>query len=598
VARSLEDLLDSISAGSRGIPTAEAVDAPSPPPLSWSERTLAALTLEEKAGQLIMPWVLGDFAPEGSESHERIFGMIEDQKVGGIIMSVGTPFEVAAKLNDLQGHAELPLLVAADLETGAGFRMRGAIHMPGSIDLGGATDFPSLMAVGATGREELAYEMGRITAIEARALGIHIPFAPVLDVNNNPDNPIINVRSFGEDPGRVARMGVSFVRGVQENGSIATGKHFPGHGDTETDSHVALPVIRHDRARMDSVELYPFREAINAGMGAIMTAHISVPSLNGGVREPSTLSPFVLTNVLRGELGFQGIVFTDAMDMSAISRQHDSGDAAVRALEAGADVILMPASVRGAIEGIVKAVEEGRLSEERLDRSVMRVLATKEDLGLDEERFVSLDRIPSSVGIPEHLAVAERIAQESITLLQNKRGLLPLAGTRSARVMSVSYRRQSDVLAGRYFNRVLRETYPRLVTAELDSDSDGRIYDALKQRARNQALVVVGTYVTSVNVSGSFTLPRELVDFIEHLERIRVPHVVVAFGNPYLISDFPEVQSYLLAWSGSQASQEAAAKAMLGHAAIQGRIPTRIPPLFEIGDGLQIPSKVRVAGEH
>jgi beta-N-acetylhexosaminidase len=616
-ARSLEDVLDSLSAGVQDPPSESALGVPSTPPPSWTEQTLAELSLEEKAGQLIMPWVLGDFAPEGSESHERIFGMIEDQKVGGIIMSVGTPFEVAAKLNDLQGHAELPLLVAADLETGAGFRMRGAIHMPGSIDLGGATDFPSLMAVGATGREELAYEMGRITAVEARALGIHIPFAPVLDVNvearalgihlpfapvldvnNNPDNPIINVRSFGEDPNNVARMGVAFVRGVQENGSIATGKHFPGHGDTETDSHVALPVIRHDRARMDSVELQPFREAIDAGMGAIMTAHISVPSLNGGVREPSTLSPFVLTNVLRGELGFDGIVFTDAMDMSAISRQHTSGEAAVRALEAGADVILMPASVGRAIEGIVEAVEQGRISEERLDRSVRRVLETKEDLGLHEERMVSLDRIPSSVGIPDHLGVAERIAQESITLLQNKRGLLPLAGTRSARVMSVSYRRRSDVLAGRFFNGTLRETYPRLVTAELDSDTDGRIYDALKQRAGSQALVVVGTYVTSVNVSGSFTLPEDLVDFVEHLERIGVPHVVVSFGNPYLITDFPEVQSYLLAWSGSEASQEAAARAMLGHIAIAGRAPTRIPPLFEIGDGLQIPSKVRVAGEH
>jgi beta-N-acetylhexosaminidase len=598
-APSLEDVLDSLTsvdpveAGAQS-DSASAEEVPS----SWAERTLAELSLEEKAGQLIMPWVLGDFAPEGSESHERIFGMIEDQKVGGVIMSVGTPFEVAAKLNDLQGHAEIPLLVAADLETGAGFRMRGAIHMPGSIDLGGATDFPSLMAVGATGREELAYEMGRITAVEARALGIHVPFAPVLDVNNNPDNPIINVRSFGEDPNRVARMGVSFIRGVQENGSIATGKHFPGHGDTETDSHVALPVIRHDRARMDSVELYPFREAIDAGMGAIMTAHISVPSLNGGLREPSTLSPSVLTNILRGELGFEGIVFTDAMDMSAISRQHRSGEAAVRALEAGADVILMPASVGGAIEGIVEAVQEGRISEERLDHSVLRVLSTKEELGLNEERMVSLDRIPSSVGIPEHLGIAERVAQESITLLQNKRGLLPLAGTRTARVMSVSYRRRSDVLAGRYFNRVLRDTYPRLVTAEIDPDTDDRIYDALKRRAGEQALVVVGTYVTSVNVSGSFTLPEELVDFIEHLERIRVPHVVVSFGNPYLIMDFPDVQSYMLAWSGSQASQEAAARAMLGHAAIAGRAPTRIPPLFEIGDGLQIPSKERTAGEH
>jgi beta-N-acetylhexosaminidase len=270
---------------------------------------------------------------------------VEKQGVGGVIMSVGTPIEVAAKLNDLQRHAKIPLLVGADLETGAGFRMRGAVFMPGSIELGGATDFPSLMAVGAAGDERLAYEMGRITALEARAVGIHVPFAPVLDVNNNPDNPIINVRSFGASPVDVSRMGIAFIHGVQENGAIATGKHFPGHGDTDTDSHLALPVIRHDRIRMDTVELRPFKEAIDAGMGAIMTAHISVPSLNGGVSEASTLSPLVLTRVLRDELGFGGLVFTDAMDMSAIARRHSAGEAAVRAIEAGADVILMPPNV-------------------------------------------------------------------------------------------------------------------------------------------------------------------------------------------------------------------------------------------------------------
>ncbi len=558
---------------------------------SWAERTLAELTLEEKAGQILMPWVLGDFAPEGSESHDRVFSFIEEYKIGGVIMSVGTPFEVAAKLNDLQAHAELPLLVAADLETGAGFRMRGAIHMPGAIDLGGATNFPSLMAVGATGREDLAYEMGRITALEARAVGVHVPFAPVLDVNNNPDNPIINVRSFGEDPDRVAELGIAFIRGVQENGAIATGKHFPGHGDTNVDSHVGLPVITHDRARMDSVELRPFQRAIDSGMGAIMTAHISVPSLNGGVREPSTLSPEVLTNLLREDMGFDGIIFTDAMDMSAIARQHRSGEAAVRALEAGADVILMPASVSGAIEGIVTAVREGRLSEERLDRSVMHVLQTKESLGLHENRYVAMEQIPQTVGIPDHTGIAGDIAEKAITLLRNEKDLLPLAGTRSARVMSVSYRRSSDVLAGRYFNRALRETYPRLRAEEVDGDSDEDDYRELRRRAREQALVIVSTYVTSVNVSGSFTLPEELVDFVRYLEEIGVPHTVVSFGNPYLISDFPNVQSYMLAWSGSEASQRAAAAAMLGQNGITGRSPTRIPPLYEIGDGLLIPRR-------
>jgi beta-N-acetylhexosaminidase len=438
--------------------------------------------------------------------------------------------------------------------------------------------------------------MGRVTAIEARAVGIHVPFAPVLDVNNNPDNPIINVRSFGEDPARVAQMGIAFIQGVQDNGAIATGKHFPGHGDTETDSHVALPVIRHDRARMDSVELRPFQEAIDAGMGAIMTAHISVPSLNGGVREPSTLSPLVLTDVLRDQMGFDGIVFTDAMDMSAIAQQHDSGEAAVRAVEAGADVILMPASVGGAIEGMVESVRSGRISESRLDESTLRVLEMKQDLELNKVRMVSIENIPQLVGIPAHTEVASRIAERSITLLKNDRALLPLAGTRSARVMSISYRRSSDVLAGRYFNRALRGTYPRLSTAELDGDSAENAYEDVLRRARDQALVIVSTYVTAVSYSGSVAIPEELIEFIEQLRRIGVPHAVVSFGNPYLISDFPDVQAYMLAWNGSEASQRAAAGALVGDTQIGGHIPTRIPPLFEIGDGLMVPRKQLDAG--
>jgi len=563
------------------------------PSLSWVERTFRELTLREKVGQLIMPWVLGDFAPEGSPSHERVVGYIEEQGIGGLIMSVGTPVEVAAKLNDLQRHAKIPLLVAADLETGAGFRLRGAVYMPGTIDLGGATNFPSLMAVGAAGDEDLAYEMGRITAIEARAVGIHVPFAPVLDVNNNPDNPIINVRSFGEDPIEVSRMGTAFIEGIQDYGAIATGKHFPGHGDTDTDSHLALPVIRHDRARMDSVELRPFRAAIDAGMGAIMTAHISVPSLNGGIREPSTLSPLVLTSVLRDELGFDGIIFTDAMDMSAIARRHSAGDAAVRALEAGADVILMPPDVQQAVDGIVAAVASGRLSKERIDASVRRVLGAKARLGLDEERTVPLERVGELVGTPAHTAVAAEIARKSITLLKNGSNLLPLNGTRSASVLSISIRRGSDLLAGRYFNDALRATYPRMRTVELDTDADDSDFDDVLRRARGQALVVVGTYSS---YAGAVDDRDRLAAFIEDLGRLGVPHVVVSFGNPYLISDFPETQAYMLAWNGSEASQRAAAGALLGEFDVLGHAPTRIPPVFALGDGLAIPMKITAAG--
>ena len=559
---------------------------------AWVERTLTGLTLRQKVGQLIMPWVLGDFAPEGSPSHDRILEYIEDQGIGGLIMSVGSPTEVAAKLNDFQAHSNIPLLVAADLETGAGFRMRGAVQMPGTIELGGATDFPSLMAVGATADPQLAYEMGRITALEARGVGIHIPFAPVLDVNNNPDNPIINVRSFGENPEDVADLGAAFVRGVQEHGAIATGKHFPGHGDTETDSHLGLPVIPHSRARMDSVEIFPFRHAIEAGMGAVMTAHISVPSLDGGVGDPATLSSAVLTDLLRDEMEFDGLLFTDAMDMSAISRGFGAEEASVRAIEAGADVILMPPSVERAVEGIAAAVESGRIEASRIDASVRRILETKKQMGLDRDRTVQIDQIGQVVGIPAHTQVAAEIAERSITLLHNGGNLLPLLGTRSARVMSVSFRRTSDVLAGRYFNTRLRQTYPRLTTAGLDVNSGPALYEDLLRQARQQALVILSTYVTAFSQSGSLALPEEVVDFAGQLTEIGVPHIVVSFGNPYLITELPDVRAYMLAWSGSEVSQTAAAQALFGDIEISGRVPTRIPPLYEIGDGIMIPKKL------
>ncbi len=579
-------------------PTPE--EEPRPEPLpdaeSWADRTLGGLSLREKVGQMMMPWVIGDFAPEGSPSHERIVGLIRDQAIGGVIMSVGQPTEVAAKINDMQRHATVPLLVAADLETGAGFRMWGAVFMPGTIELGGATNFPTLMALGATRDTALAYRMGAITALEARAVGIEVPFAPVLDVNNNPDNPIINVRSFGEDPDLVARMGASFVRGVQENGGIATGKHFPGHGDTGTDSHLSLPTIDVSRARMDSVELEPFRAAIAAGIGGIMTAHITVPALNGGNGTPATLSAPVLTGLLRDEMGFDGIVFTDAMDMAAISGRLGSGEAATRAVEAGADVILMPASVEGALNGIVDAVQSGRIPESRIDQSVRRLLDTKESLGLNVDREVDLAVIPAVVGIPAHAEVADEIARRSITLLRNGGDLLPLRGTRSARVLSISFRRSSDVLAGRYFNQRLRSTYPRLSTVELDRDASVALYEGLMRQARQSSLVVVSTYVTAVSYSGSVAVPKEVSDFVEGLARANVPHIVVSFGNPYLITEFPDVQAYMLAWSGSRSSQRAAAGALFGDFPIEGRTPTRIPGFAAIGDGIQMPQKTVIGG--
>ncbi len=563
---------------------------------AWTEAMLAEMTLRQKVGQMIMPWVLGDFAPEGSANFERVARMIEEQEIGGMIVSVGTPLDVAAKLNVYQQRSRIPLLVAADLETGAGFRLRGATHLPGVHDLGGATNFPSLMAVGATDDRFLAYEMGRITALEARAVGIHVPFAPVLDVNSNPDNPIINTRSFGENPLRVADLGTCFVRGMQEHGAVATGKHFPGHGDTETDSHLALPVIRADRERLDRLELSPFRAAVEAGMGAIMTAHIALPGITEESRLPATLSRNVLTGLLREEWGFEGIVFTDAMDMNAIDQLYSREEAAVRAVLAGADVLLMPPSPEAAIRGVMDAVLSGRIPEERIDASVRRLLLLKEQLELHRERTVDLEAVHRTVGIPAHTDRAREVAERSLTLLRNERGILPLRGTRTANVLSLTYRRQNDLMGGRAFDARLRQTYPRLATRTLTRDTPASEYASLLRQARSTDLVVISLHVTAVAYAGSVAIPSELSSFVQELAAARIPHVVVSFGNPYLLREFPDAQGYLLAWSGSQESQRAAARSLFGEIPIRGRTPTRIPPNFEIGAGLRIEATTARAG--
>lgn len=556
-------------------------------PDGWAERVLAQLTLREKVGQMVMPWVLGDYAPEGATGSERARDYVEHERVGGIIVSVGSPTEIAAKLNALQRRSEIPLLVAADLEFGTGYRVHGGVFVPNGIALGGATLFPTQMALGATGDPGFAYEQGRITAVEARAVGIHVAFAPILDVNNNPDNPIINIRSYGEDPELVAAMGAAFVRGAQDYGLVATGKHFPGHGDTSVDSHLDLPVITVDRGRMNDVELVPFRAAIAAGLGAVMSAHIAVPELTRGEVVPATLSRRLLGGLLRDDLEFRGLIFTDALDMYAIDRRFDRREAAIRAVEAGADVLLMPPDVGQAIEGVVGAVASGRIPEERIDESVLRILRVKERLGLHREREVDLAAIPSVVGIPEHGEVAQRVAERSITLLRDEDGLVPLTLPGSASVLSVTYRRPADLLAGRFFHGELRRTYPQLREVYVGVETAPEVYERLLADARRADLVIVSPYVVAVAYSGSVAVTREFAAFIESLAAGGIRHVVVSFGNPYLIREFPSARTYMLAWSPSEASQRAAARALMGELPIAGKTPTSIPPLFPIGAGIQ-----------
>ena len=536
---------------------------------------------------MVWPSTVGDYVSTDSPQWRRLQHAVADEGVGGLTVSIGSPTEIAAKLNALQRLAPLPLLVGSDLEFGAGQRARGGYFVPNAVDLGGATIFPPEMAFGATRDTILAYEEGRVTAIEGRALGIQIDYAPVLDVNNNANNPVINTRSYGESPQLDAAFGRAFIRGLQEHGMIATGKHFPGHGDTETNSHLALPVVHVSRARLDTVELVPFRAAVQAGVGAIMSFHGSMPALDPS-GAPGTLSPLVLTDLLRGQLGFKGLVISDAMDMRGVLDQYGAVDAAKRAVAAGADVLIQPLDVPQTIDAVVAGVREGRYPESRIDASVRRLLTMKHDLGLDRRRTVDLDSIPNLVGDSSHLAVARTVADRSITVVRDSAHLLPLGRlNKGARVLSITIARRADLGAGVAFNATLKQTFPSLRAEYVDPDDANDTPWSLLSAADSADVTIVSSYVAQAWDVTSISAPHAIVGFVHQLVERRRRPIVVALGNPYLLSQLPEVGTYVVAWGGFPVSQQAAARVLVGLVPATGRLPITIPGYAQFGAGVR-----------
>ena len=550
---------------------------------------LRSLTLREKVAQLVWPSVYGDYVSGDSPQWRRLTQYVEQEKVGGFTISVGSPIEVAAKLNALQAMSKLPLLFGADLEAGAGFRARGGYFVPNAIDLGGAIVFPPEMAVGATRDTALAYEEGRLTALEGRALGIHIAYAPVLDVNNNPANPVINTRSYSEDPALAARMGVAFIRGLQDHGMIATGKHFPGHGDTGVNSHLALPIVTVSRSRLDTVELVPFRAAVNGGVGAIMSFHGAMPALDSsGV--PGTLSPKVVTGLLRGELGFRGIVISDAMDMRGVLDQFGAEEATKRAIAAGIDVLIQPLDVSKTIDAVIAGISEGRYAEARIDSSVRRVLDAKRKLGLAQNKLVDLNALRFAVGDSANAQVARQVAEKSITLVRDSARQVPLTDS-TKRILSITIARRADLSAGNSFNAELRTHLPKLRTEFTATEDASLNYPRLLAAADSADEVIVGSYVGQSWDAVSASAPGAFMNFIQTLvTRGRKP-IVVAFGNPYLLQQLPWIGTYLVAWGGFPVSQIAAARGLTGVTAITGRLPISIPPYATLGAGEERPAR-------
>jgi beta-N-acetylhexosaminidase len=615
-----------IVAGALGCaPTTSSSPAPTPrggatSPLAdarWADSVLSTLSVRDKAAQLVWPQLFGDYTAASSPAWRRVAQFIDEQHVGGFIMSIGSPIETAVKLNTMQRLSRLPLLIGADYETGAAFRQRGGHFLPNNIYLGGATMFPYQMGLGATRDTALAYQQGRVTAIEGRAIGVHVAFAPVLDVNNNPANPVIGMRSFGENPHLVADMGVAMIHGLQQNGMIATGKHFPGHGDTDENSHLMAATVHASRAELDSVELVPFRRAIAAGVDGIMTFHGLIPALDT-TPIPATLNPAIMTDLLRKQLGFRGLLITDAMDMNGVlSRVTVStpsaaspnaagaygtpvnnaisiAEACKLALAAGADILLMPSDVPASIDAVVDGVREGRFTQARVDSSVRRVLMLKHQIGLERQRTVDLDHLRAVVGDTAHLSIAATVARRAITLAKDSLALVPLVRRDAATpsILSITIAGRTDLGAGTTFDAGIRRAIANTRSELVNPENPSTDFARLLARADSADVVIVSSYIMTGTTVSNASAPEPIADFLRTLARRHPRMILAAFGNPYLLQQVPDVSTYLVAWGGFDVSQAAAARALVGAAPISGRLPITIPPLLPFGTGLERPGSV------
>ncbi|MGB2667856.1 MAG: glycoside hydrolase family 3 N-terminal domain-containing protein [Candidatus Acidiferrum sp.] len=553
----------------------------------WVEVSLHQMSLEEKVGQLLFTTYHGSFTATDSDTYVRMMHDINDLHVGGFItITHGSPlgivkdqaYPTAVLANQLQAKSKLPLLIGADYERGTAMRQ----------DEG--TSFPTAMALAAAGNPKDAYTMGKITALEARAVGVQWIYAPVCDVNNNPGNPIINTRSFGEDPARVAEFASEFIRGVEENGALATAKHFPGHGDTATDSHIDLPTIKADRDRLEHLELVPFRAAIAAGVGSIMTGHLNVPAFEPDPNTPATLSSNILTDLLRKQLGFQGLVITDALDMGGITVRYAPGEAAVRALLAGSDALLMPPVPDAAYQAVLAAVKSGRIPQERLDASLRRILQAKARLGLNKDRFVDVALLNEKFGKTAWQETAQEISDRGVTLLRDQQHLLPLDGTKPTRGLLVSLYSDPEPYPGEDLEAQLRTRFDSLVS--LRADTKFVHADTLQlPPADSYDLVVLALFVRVSDRKGDIDIPADQVPLVDQIYKSGKPVVTLGFGSPYLIERFPQAQTWLAAFGISDVAQIAMARALFGEIPVGGHLPVTIPGVdLKAGFGIVSPA--------
>jgi len=578
----------------------------------WAERTLRRLSVEEKVGQVFVIWCRASFLNVESPEYLQWLEAMQKYHVGGFAMSVHVdgpfllrtePYEAAELLNRLQRESKLPLLVAADFERGTATRLMGT------------TNFPHAMAFGADGSLEDAEMFGRITAQEARAVGVHWNFFPDADVNSNPANPIINTRSFGEDPKQVGDLVTAYIKGAHEAGMLTTVKHFPGHGDTATDSHLGVASVNGDRAHLDSIELPPFRQAIAAGVDSVMVAHVTVPALDADPNHVATISTAVVSDLLEKQMGFKGLIVTDALDMAGLTHlfANNIGRAAVEAFKAGNDLLLIPADLGASYEAMVKAVRSGEISPQRLDHSVLKILKIKGRLGLNEARTVDLSAIATAVGKPENITFGQQVADSAITLVRDSGKVLPLKSKGTAKaglpymtreethnqVVAVLFSDDVRTDSGRAFGREFRTRIPDARVIYVDPRIAAGMSDEVLKAVDEAQTVVAAVYVipTAGKVGNSIAMADATGMLLEQvLDHAAEKTAVVAMGNPYLASDFPKIESYMCTFSNASVSEVAAIKALFGEIAIRGHLPVTIPNVAQRGAGIERAAQVAGGG--
>lgn len=594
---------------------------PRPAPLhtsggdQWAEKTLRKLTVEEKIGQVFMIWCRASFLNVENPEYLQWLDAMRKYHVGSFTMSVHVdgpfllrtePYEVAELLNRLQKESKLPLLFAADFERGLAMRMLGA------------TNFPHAMAFGADGNLEDAETFGRITAEEARAVGIHWNFFPDADVNSNPANPIINTRSFGEDPKQVGDLVAAYIKGAHEAGMLTTVKHFPGHGDTATDSHLGVASVGGDRAHLDSIELPPFRQAIAAGVDSVMVAHVTVPALDSDPNHVATISPAIVSDLLAKQLAFKGVIVTDALDMAGLTHlfANNIGREAVEAFKAGNDLLIIPPDLGASYDSMLKAVRSGEISPQRLDHSVLKILKIKGNLGLNKSRTVDLSTIANAVGKPQNIAFGEKVADSAITLVRDNGKVLPLKskGTVKAglpymtkeethnQVLAILFSDDVRTDSGRAFGREFRVRIPDARVIYVDPRFAGGMSDEVLKAVDEAQTVVAAVYLipTAGKVGNSVGMADASGALLQQLlDHAAEKTAVVAMGNPYLASDFPKIENYMCTFSNATVSEVSAIKALFGEIPIRGHLPVTIPNVARRGAGLEPPAPVANGGsEH